>query len=74
MAKLEKIVGGNINTLGGVDKNYRPTGISIDRGGVIRDGYTDTGCRITENGIIRDGYHMDTGLRINSFDIIKREY
>ena len=36
MAKLEKIVGGNINTLGGVDKNYRPTGFSIDRCGVIR--------------------------------------
>ena len=74
MAKLEKIVGGNINTLGGVDKNYRPTGFSIDRCGVIRDGYSDTGCRIAENGTIRDGYHMDTSLRINSFEIIKRGY
>ena len=74
MAKLENIIGGNINLWGGVDKNYRPTGFSIDRGGVIRDGYSDTGCRITENGIIRDVYHMDTSLRINSFDIIKRGY
>ena len=67
MAKLENIIGGNINSWGGVDKNYRPTGISIDRGGVIRDGYSDTESRISENGIIRDHYHMDTGLRINSF-------
>ena len=32
MATLENIIGGNINSWGGVDKNYRPTGISIDRG------------------------------------------
>ncbi len=74
MEKLEKIIGGNINSWGGIDVNYRPSGFSIGQGGVIRDGYSDTGCRITNNGNIRDGYYKDTGLRIDSFNIIKRSY
>ena len=74
MAKLEKIIGGTINSRGGVDVNYKPSGFSIGQGGVIRDGYSDTGCCITNNGNIRDGYYRDTGFRINSFDIIKRGY
>ena len=74
MAKLEKIIGGNINSYGGIDVNYRPSGFSIGQGGVIRNGYSDTGCCITNNGNIRDGYYRDTGFRINSFDIIKRGY
>lgn len=74
MEKLEKIIGGSINLWGGVDKNYSPTGFSINQGGVIRDGYSDTGCRVMENGSIRDGYYRDTGLSINSFNIVKRGY
>ena len=74
MAKLEKIIGGNVNSWGGVENNYKPTGFSIDRGGVIREGYVDTGCRVSENGIIRDGYRMDTGLSIDFCNTIKRGY
>jgi len=74
MADLEKIIGGKINSWGGVDVNYKPSGFSIGQGGVIRDGYSDTGCRITNNGNIRDGYYRDSGLRINSLNIIKRGY
>ena len=46
MADLEKIIGGNINSWGGIDVNYRPSGFSIGQGGVIRNGYSDIGCRI----------------------------
>ena len=74
MAKLEKIIGGNTNPWGGIDVNYRPSRFSIGQGGVIRNGYSDTGCRITNNGNIRDRYYRDTGLRIDSFNIIKRGY
>ncbi len=29
MSKLESIIGGNVNSWGGVDVNYRPSGFSI---------------------------------------------
>jgi len=74
MSKLERIIGGTINCFGGIDVNYRPTGFNIGQGGVVREGYNDTGCRIMENGSIRDGYKLDTGLRIDSFNNIKRGY
>ena len=74
MADLEKIIGGNINSWGGIDVNYRPSGFSIGQGGVIRNGYSDTGCRVVNDGNIRGGYYRGTGLRIDSFNIIKRGY
>ncbi len=74
MEKLEKIVGGTINSWGGIEKNYQPTSFNIGQGGVIRDGYSDTGCRISGDGIIRDHYNNDTGLSINSSNTINRAY
>lgn len=74
MSKLERIIDGNINSWGGIDVNYRPSGFSIDRGGVIREGYSDTGCRVMENGNIRDGYYQDMGLSVNPFNTITRKY
>ena len=67
MAKLENIIGGTINSGGGVDVNCRPAGFSIDKSGVVRDGYSDTGCRVTENRNIRDCNYRDTGLSIELF-------
>ena len=74
MSKLERIIGGNMNSWGGIDVNYRPSGFSIDRGGVVREGHNDRGCRISGNGIVRDGYYNDTGLRIDHSNTIKRGY
>lgn len=74
MSKLEKIIGGNINSWGGIDKSYSPTGFNIDQGGVIRDGYNNTEFRVSGDGIIRDGYNNDTGLSVNFSNTIKRGY
>lgn len=54
MGKSEKIIGRSINSWGGIDVNYWPTGFNIGQGGVILNGYSDSGCRITNNSNIRD--------------------
>ena len=74
MIKLDRIAGGTINNFGGIDVNYTPTGINVGQGGVIREGYNDTGCRIMRNGNIRDRFYMNTGLRVDPFNNIKRGY
>ena len=74
MSKLESIIGGNINSYGGIDVNYKPTGFNIDQGGSICEGYRNTGFRITGNGSIRDHYNNGAGVHVNQFDFIKRDY
>ena len=72
MSNLEKIVGGNINRCGGIDKCYQPTGFSVGQGGSIREGYIDTGVRILNSGIVTNNYGMDTGMRVNSLGNITK--
>jgi len=73
MKKLENIVGGSINSCGGIDKNYQPTGFSV-QSGAIMDGYSNTGRSIGCDGVIRDHYNNDTGLSVSSFNTIVKGY
>ena len=74
MKKLEGIIGGKINSWGGIDVNYRPSGFNVAADGRISQGYQDTGCRIMNNGNIRDNYYQDTRLSVNRFGMIGRRY
>lgn len=74
MKKLESIVGGSINSYGGIDVNYRPTGFSVGSGGQIREGYQDTFAKIGRDGNIRRSYGELTGLSVDLFGNIKKGY
>ena len=74
MADLEKILGGTINNVGGIDKNYQMTNFSVKNGGAIFERYLDTGSRISENGVVKNHYGSDTGIRVDVMKNINRTY
>ena len=65
---LDNIVGGNINSWGGIDgADYRPTGFAVGNDGGIRQGYNPVPvARIGANGSIRDNYGVFTEVKLNS--------
>lgn len=65
---LENIVGGTINSLGGIDRGYaEPTGFRVNEGGQILRGYNTPVARIDGCGIVRTGYNTDTGIRLTNY-------
>ena len=73
MSKLECIIDGDINSWGGLDNNFMHRGFNFDQG-EINEGYNETEYRTTENSIVHGHYNNGTGVRVDRFNSIKREY
>lgn len=69
-----RIIGGFVNPMGGVDRDYRPTGVRISDSGGIYEGYFHTGFAVGGDGVIRDGYGIATSLGVNRFGRITHGY
>ena len=64
-----------IDRAGNVTRDYRATGLSIDRVGSINEAYgIPTGMTVGRNGGIRGPYGVSTGLGINKIGQITRYY